>query len=215
MTAARRLAEARRAARPDDVAVLAPGGSEPLGNIGFVSAGVELADQIARGELPEPDVIYLALGTMGSAIGLDIGLVAAEHPIPIVAVRASSRPISRWKKLRRMYVETVAFLRSRDPSFPEVTLDPERFVVEDRFLGRGYAQPTIAGAEAIRFGAAHDLALEATYTAKAFAALRAAAKADLRGKRVLFWQSHAGTHLDVSDVDPTALPTAFRGWVIE
>lgn len=213
MTAARRLAEARRAARPERVAILAPGGSEPLGNVGFVSAGVELAGQIERGALPEPDVIFLALGTMGSAIGLDIGLVAAGRPIPIVAVRASSRPISTRKKLRRMYAETVAFLRARDASFPAVRLDEERFVVADRFLGKGYAQPTVAGRAAIRFGAEHDLSLEATYTAKAFAALRAAAEAELKGKRVLFWQSHAGQPLDLADVDPADLPHAFAGWV--
>ena len=215
MKRARRLAEARRSADPDGIAILAAGGSEPLGNVGFVSAGIELADQISRGELPEPDVVYLALGTMGSAIGLDIGLVAAGRPLPIVAVRASSRPISTWKKLSRMYAETVAFLRKRDPSFPDVTLDPQRFVVEDHFLGKGYAEPTVAGRRALQLGAEHDVALDLTYTAKAFAALRAAAKEELKGKRVLFWQSHAAHRLDVSDVEPTALPAAFRGWVVK
>lgn len=215
MKRARRLAEARRAADPDGVAILAAGGSEPLGNVGFVSAGIELADQIARGELPEPDVVYLALGTMGSAIGLDIGLVAAGRPLPIVAVRASSRPISTWKKLSRMHADTVAFLRKRDPSFPEVTLDPDRFVVEDHHLGKGYAEPTMAGRAALKLGAEHDVALELTYTAKAFAALRVAAKSELRNKRVLFWQSHAARRLDVSEVEPTSLPAAFRGWVVK
>ncbi|MEQ9322514.1 MAG: pyridoxal-phosphate dependent enzyme, partial [Polyangiaceae bacterium] len=215
MKRARRLAEARRAADPDGVMIVAAGGSEPLGNVGFVSAGIELAEQIDRGELPEPDVVYLALGTMGSAIGLDIGLVAAGRPLPIVAVRASSRPISTWKKLSRMHAETVAYVRKRDPSFPEVRLDPARFVVEDRFLGKGYAEPTVAGRHALELGTEHDVSLELTYTAKAFAALRAAAGSHLKGKRVLFWQSHAARRLDVSEVEPTALPAAFRGWVVK
>lgn len=214
MKRARRLAEARRAADPQGVMLVAAGGSEPLGNVGFISAGIELAEQIERGELPEPDVVYLALGTMGSAIGLDIGLVAAGRPLPIVAVRASSRPISTWKKLSRMHADTVAFVRKRDPSFPDVTLDPKRLVVEDHFLGNGYAEPTHAGRHALKLGAEYDVALELTYTAKAFAALRAAAGEDLKGKRVLFWQSHAARRLDVSEVEPTALPAAFRGWVV-
>jgi 1-aminocyclopropane-1-carboxylate deaminase/D-cysteine desulfhydrase-like pyridoxal-dependent ACC family enzyme len=214
MKTARRRAAARRAANPDDVTIIAAGGSEPLGNVGFISAGIELAGQIRRGEVDRPDVIFMALGTMGSAIGLDIGLVAANMPIPIVAVRASSQPISRWDKLERMYANTVAFVRAASPSFPDVTLDPERFRIEARFLGKGYAQPTSAGAEAVRFAAEHHVALDPTYTAKTFAALRAAAaRGELAGDKVLFWQSHDSQPLDVSHVDPMALPADFRGWV--
>ncbi|MEZ4442001.1 MAG: pyridoxal-phosphate dependent enzyme [Polyangiaceae bacterium] len=214
MTNALRLANAREAAAPDEVMIIAAGGSEPLGNVGFVNAGFELAAQIARGDMPRPDVVVMALGTMGSAIGLDIGLVAAGMPIDILAVRASNRPISTWRKLERMYAATVALLRAADPTFPDVRVDPARLVVDDEHLGQGYAIPTLAGAAATRLATGHGLELDPTYTAKAFAALSDGAKRSLAGKTVLFWQSHAAQEPESDGIDPATLPAALRGWVV-
>ncbi|MGI9263713.1 MAG: 1-aminocyclopropane-1-carboxylate deaminase/D-cysteine desulfhydrase, partial [Gammaproteobacteria bacterium] len=53
------------------------GGSSPLGCVGFVNAGLELGQQLAKEGLERPDVIYVALGTMGTVTGLTIGLRAA------------------------------------------------------------------------------------------------------------------------------------------
>ena len=57
--------------------VIPAGGSCPAGIIGYVNAAMELRDQIVAGELPEPDVIYVPLGSMGTSAGLAIGLKAA------------------------------------------------------------------------------------------------------------------------------------------
>ena len=57
--------------------VIPLGGSSPMGAMGYVNAGLELAAQIAAGEIPPPSRIYLALGTMGTAMGLLLGLKAA------------------------------------------------------------------------------------------------------------------------------------------
>jgi 1-aminocyclopropane-1-carboxylate deaminase/D-cysteine desulfhydrase-like pyridoxal-dependent ACC family enzyme len=51
-----------------------PGGSSPVGVTGFVNAALELKKQIMNGEMPEPDYIYVASGTMGTANGLTLGL---------------------------------------------------------------------------------------------------------------------------------------------
>ena len=55
-----------------------PGGSSLLGVVGFVNAALELGRQIAGGEMPEPEYIYVACGTMGTAAGLTLGLRAAR-----------------------------------------------------------------------------------------------------------------------------------------
>lgn len=52
------------------------GGSTPVGVIGYVNAGFELAIQVAWGEIPPPDRIYVHLETMGTAVGLLLGLKA-------------------------------------------------------------------------------------------------------------------------------------------
>lgn len=45
------------------------GGSCPLGIAGYVNAALELRDQVAAGMLPEPDRIYVAMGSMAPRRG--------------------------------------------------------------------------------------------------------------------------------------------------
>ena len=55
--------------------------------MGFVKAGLELAEQIRAGVLPEPERIYLAAGTCGSLAGLAAGLELAGVHSRIYGVR--------------------------------------------------------------------------------------------------------------------------------
>ena len=50
--------------------VLPPGGNSPLGVLGQISGALELAEQIARGEMPDPDAIYLPVGSSCTISGL-------------------------------------------------------------------------------------------------------------------------------------------------
>lgn len=50
--------------------LLPPGGSTPLGCVGYVRAALELGEQVAAGELPEPSHVVVALGSGGTAAGL-------------------------------------------------------------------------------------------------------------------------------------------------
>jgi D-cysteine desulfhydrase len=203
---------ARRLASTSPTACVVPlGGTSPLGNIGFVNAGFELELQIERGELPEPDVVYVPLGTMGAAVGLAIGLAAAGLRTRVVAVRASSVPTSDQSKLASLFRMTVDFIRQRAPRFPNVELSPERLVIEGRQLGRGYAFTTARSIGAVALGRRHQLELETTYTGKALAALIADAPR-LAGKTVLFWNTHNSLPLDVGGVKPDALPRELRGY---
>ena len=53
--------------------VLRPGGSSPLGCVGYVEAAAELAEQVRAGDLPAPSHIVVALGSGGTAAGLAAG----------------------------------------------------------------------------------------------------------------------------------------------
>jgi len=212
---AERLAQRRAAERvrsgDGTVLILPPGGTSPLGNVGFVNAAFELAEQVRAGELREPDDLYIAMGTMGSAVGLAIGLTAAGLKTRVVAVRASSRPTSSKTRLARSHADTLALLRQRDPSFPEVPLDETRLTVEDGFLGGGYAQPTRAGAAALALAREHGITLDLTYSAKAFAALLARARGQ-SGRRLLFWHTHGTLAAEVPQARPADLPAPLRGY---
>ena len=66
--------------------LLRPGGSVPLGCVGYVEAAAELAAQIRVGELPAPSHIVVALGSGGTAAGLAAGLKLAGLDSRLVCV---------------------------------------------------------------------------------------------------------------------------------
>ena len=183
------------------------GGTSALGNLGFVAAGLELAEQVERGELPAPDVVYMAMGTMGSVAGLAIGLEAGGLETRVAAVRASNPGTSSRAKLDATLAETIALLRLGVPAFRAVDDAGRRIrIVEDQ-LGAGYGRPTPAGERALAL-AEEDagLRLERTYTAKALAAIVADAPS-LRDRTVLFWNTHSSRPLPPPP-DPRRLPAA-------
>jgi D-cysteine desulfhydrase len=203
-------AEARARRRYPGELVIPPGGTSPRGNAGFVNAALELAAQVREGALPAPDVLFVAVGTMGTAIGLCIGLAIAGLPTRVIGVRTSSWEAASMPKLRREHRATTRWLHALDASFPAIELAPDRFELESRFLGKGYAQPTQAGAAATARAASLGLRLDHTYTAKAFAALLGRAPA-LADAHVLFWHTHSSRALTAGgDVD--ALPPSLRSY---
>lgn len=189
--------------------VLAAGGTSPLGNLAYVNAALELAEQVAAGQMPVPDVLYVAMGTMGCVVGLAIGLKLAGLRTKVVAVRASSPETSSEARLFALARATVDHARELDPTFPAVQIGRAEVTIAGAYLGRGYAQPTAEGLAAIaRARALEGLSLEPTYTGKALAALLASADA-LSGKVVLFWNTHNGRPLQTDGADPRSLPPGF------
>ncbi len=192
--------------------IIAPGGSSPLGNIGFIHAALELAAQLEANTIPIPDTTYLPVGTMGSAVGLAIGFALANIPSRIVGVRASSWKAASLRKLEALHAETTTWLRKLDSSIPPIALPQKRFRFENRFLGRGYAQPTPAGRAAAARVCDLGLRLDPTYSAKALAALIANAPAH-QGEHVLFWHTHSHQRLTpVGSAD--ALPKSLRSYAM-
>ncbi|GAH81572.1 unnamed protein product, partial [marine sediment metagenome] len=94
------------------------GGSSPLGVTGFVNASFELKEQIMKGEIPEPDYIYVASGTMGTAAGLLLGLRAANLKSQVIPVRVTGQKLVSVKGMVKLIRKTNSLLHSLDPSFP-------------------------------------------------------------------------------------------------
>jgi 1-aminocyclopropane-1-carboxylate deaminase/D-cysteine desulfhydrase-like pyridoxal-dependent ACC family enzyme len=59
--------------------VLPPGGNSPTGVIGQIGGALELAEQIERGEMPDPDRIYLAVGSSCTISGLILGIALSRQ----------------------------------------------------------------------------------------------------------------------------------------
>jgi D-cysteine desulfhydrase len=193
--------------------VIPPGGSSPRGTVGFVNAALELDRQIAAGVLPEPDVLYVAAGTLGTAVGLALGLALVGRRTLVRAVRVTARSFASPERCRQLFHATNALLAVTDPAVPVLRFPSDRFeLVHDQY-GEGYGVATPEGTRAVAL--AHDrlaLALEGTYTGKALAGLLAdAGRGRLAGAHVLFWNTHDSLDhgAEIAGIDPRALPEAF------
>lgn len=168
------------------------GGSCEIGIIGYVQAAFELVDQIEDGLLEEPDDIYVTFGSGGTAIGLLLGLQAAELDSHIYMVVEEPADVGRLeKKIERLFYGTNNYLHERDESFPFLELDHSRYTIISDCSGDGYGVATPEGIEAeqILFNA-ENILLDQTYTAKAFSALiRDLDEGVCFGKNILFWNT--------------------------
>ncbi len=174
---------------------------------GFVNAGLELAGQIANGELETPSRIYIANGTMGSVAGLSIGLALADLPIDIHAVRVATNMFAKPDVLERLIRKTAYLLHRLDPAFPVEVANQTRIVWRDEFYAGGYAAVDDTTRDAVDFAGEHlDLSLDTTYTGKAMAAL----VADAFDAPVLFWNTYSAAPIRLTgEQDTAALPPEF------
>lgn len=194
--------------------VVPMGGSSWLGNIGFVAAGLELAEQIGKGEIPLPDRIYVGTGTMGTAVGIALGLASADLYPEIHAIRVSHTSICNEAAVKKLLRKTVAMMRRLDPAVPAELAGRTSIHMRHEFFGPGYAHSTPATDTAIRFARDNlDLELEPTYTGKTMAALLADfANPESAGRSVLYWHTYNSVEYQLpSDgpVDEAALPEEF------
>lgn len=183
------------------------GGSCWLGATGFVSAGLELAEQVAKGEIPCPARIYIANGTMGSVAGLLLGLAAAELPTEVHAVRVADNEFTNPTILERLMRKTALMLNRFDPSFDVALADRVRLRWRDDFFAGGYAVFDDPTADAVSFASNElGLSIETTYTGKAMAAmLHDLQQADYDGENYLFWNTHSSSKLPVGGDRPETL----------
>ena len=183
------------------------GGSSWLGAVGFVNAGLELAEQVASGEAPCPDRIYIATGTMGSTAGLLLGLAAAGLDTQVHAVCVVDERFGNPEMLDRLMRKTAMMLHREDPSFGADIVNRTHLTWRGEFLAGGYAaydERTLHGVDVARNDL--GLSLETTYTGKAMAAmLHDLQLPEYDGRNYLFWNTHNSRALPVDARMPTTL----------
>ena len=187
--------------------VIPMGGSSALGALGFVDAALELTEQ-AR-----PDTVYLAGGTLGTAVGLAVGFAAAGASTRIVAARVTPATVANELILTRLASDAIALLRDQDPSFPALAVSDLALTLREGFYEPGYAAVTPAATAAAALARELGVTLETTYTGRAFAALLAdAAEGRLANEDVLFWDTYSSAPLPLPGRED-ALPAALREFV--
>ena len=182
------------------------GGSSAVGVLGWVSGGLEIAAQLEATHSPPFDVVYVTVGTGGTAAGLWLGLGRAARSV--VAVRVVPWPIASEQGVRLLTRRAQSLLER----LAGETLHPEpQLSVEGGYVGPGigYGAVTAASRAAVERARTCGLYLETTYTGKTLAALLHAADAGrLDGKRVLFINTVSSVDLSAvrARADLTKLP---------
>jgi D-cysteine desulfhydrase len=204
--------------------IMAPGGATPLGALGYVGAALELAAQVARGELEAPRRIFVGVGSTCTSAGLLVGFAHAARlglgfarTPELVSVRVTPWPVTSAFRIVGLAVRASRLLAelAGDPSLAlERTTLGRALTIDGHQLGTGYGRPTDAGRAAIAlFRARGWFELDTTYSAKAAAGFLAAARRPHDGP-ALFWSTKSTRPLpEVREEELRSAPWVARRWM--
>jgi D-cysteine desulfhydrase len=218
------FAMSRLRRREPESFVMAPGGAVPLDALGYVSAAIELAEQVRGGTLPAPERIVVGLGSTCTSAGLLVGLrvarrlgIAFSRAVPrVVSIRVSPWPVTSPLRVAHLARRTSRLLAelAGDPrldfGFTELLAG---LTVDPRFIGAGYGRVTETGLDAIRrFDDFGRQALDTTYSAKSAAGFLG--WVETHPGATLYWTTKSSRPLPAPDeARLSRLPRAVRAWL--
>ncbi|HEU4579387.1 MAG TPA: pyridoxal-phosphate dependent enzyme [Polyangiaceae bacterium] len=157
--------------------VIGPGGWGSAGTWAYRLAVDELREQLAEAGVAELDGIVVAAGSGSTAAGLLAGILETRGAQRVIAVQVTPNPLLRALILGQ--ASLALWRRGR----PLRTLQAFRCLeIERGFVGDGYGHAIERGDAATELARSFGLALEPTYTAKAFAAALARVGASSAGE---------------------------------
>jgi L-cysteate sulfo-lyase len=139
------------------------GGSTPRGALGYVEAFSEIiADQ--KSLAVEFDALIHASSSAGTQAGLVVGQAISGWKGQIIGISVAKRRNELREEVLDLALATAAQI--------DVVVDPSSVVVDDGYIGEGYAARTAGCREAVEiFARRFGIFLDYVYTAKAAAAL--------------------------------------------
>ena len=195
---------------PDTDSIVPPGGSNELSVLGHMNAIVELSQLLdaAQAWKTPPDVIFVAMGSGSTVLGLLLGVHLLRWNTKVVGVADQDKPyLTRWLANRRPslpFVEgnvarlargAVDWLNSIQ--FPGISPDTPRAMQHEIFEpdsnswdpGYGLVNASdLAWAEELK---AVGLSLDPVFTLKTWRSLLAMSQSGaLKNKKVLFWNTY-------------------------
>jgi D-cysteine desulfhydrase len=158
-TAAQRLRNEGR--RPYVIPI---GGSNALGSLGYVRAGLELEQQISAAGL-DFSAVVLASGSAGTHAGLAFALAHALPSLPVIGVTVSRTEAAQRPKVQGLVERISTLLDVETPAGMRIDL-------WDEYFAPRYGEPNCAGLDAVHLLAQTEgLLLDPVYTGKAMAGL--------------------------------------------
>ncbi|MDU1661646.1 MAG: D-cysteine desulfhydrase family protein, partial [Stenotrophomonas maltophilia] len=140
------------------------GGSNALGALGYVRAGLELAGQIQDSGLQFAAVV-LASGSAGTHSGLALALSEVLPDLPVIGVTVSRTDEAQRPKVQGLAERTAQLLGVAVP-------DAFKVILWDEYFAPRYGEPNAGTLAAIKLLASQEgLLLDPVYTGKAMAGL--------------------------------------------
>lgn len=174
------------------IRLIPPGGSNALGTLGYVRAALELAGQVERGELPEPETVFVPLGTGGTAVGISIGLTVSGLHSRVIAVKVVPGPVNELARLRWLARQ----VKSQLPGLSREATRLSNLEIDRSALGEGYGAPTPAALAAVeRWRSEEGIELESTYSGKTAAAFESYLARRVTNGAALFWLTYSALPL--------------------
>ena len=181
-----------------DTYYIPPGGSSPVGNLGYVNAFLELVDQVGRNKMPKR--IIVPMGTAGTAAGLLVGRCIAnlESDVDIIAVGIADGPLSNRRLLIKTARKLERFIKKnldkndlKNWNDCEISRKNSSIRYEGGFSEPGYGEATEHVKNIIRrVKEIENIKLDSTYTGKAFHYLESLISKDERPEKTLFWMTY-------------------------
>ena len=141
------------------------GGSNAVGALGYVNAGLELLLQANERDL-RVDCVVVGTGSTGTQAGLVCGLEGSNSGIDVLGICVRRPKAPQEAAVQRTASATALHVGIR------AGIDPARVIANDGYVGEGYGIPTAGTLEAIRIAAEQEaLLLDPVYTGKAMAGL--------------------------------------------
>jgi 1-aminocyclopropane-1-carboxylate deaminase/D-cysteine desulfhydrase-like pyridoxal-dependent ACC family enzyme len=194
---------------PDTDSLVPPGGSNEVSALGHMNAIAELAQLLdaAQAWKAPPDVIFVAMGSGSTVLGLLLGVHLMGWNTKVVGVADQDKsPLTRWVVNRQPSVpfvegNVVQLTRStvewlHKIRFPGISLDAlrvmqrENFVPDSTSWEPGYGLIDPADGERAKELKEAGLSLDPVFTLKAWRSLLTMSQTGaLKNKKVLFWNT--------------------------
>jgi D-cysteine desulfhydrase len=194
--------------------LILPGAANPLANLGYIDAMLELSEQVKRGEMPRPDAIVLPTGSSGTLAALALGAAYLGWPTEIIGVRITERIACNHFTIGMIARSTASFLEKRDARFSRALRRTARFSLFHGAIGKGYGYPTAEAIDGTRqMERLTGQPGEVTYTGKALAGLRALGREPRwAGKTLLFWNTLSTARPEIPPGTEERLPASLRSF---